>query len=115
MTNSQLTFRSKLRRLGRKLKVHQTPDPDGVIAVLSIARRLVKEHGLYPSEALDKAAEKYAAPIDHGRSFWAAHYALAMTTDPLKLDKIEDIDLLLGLFDEAIQKQGEMNLKARRK
>lgn len=115
--NPQLSLGAKLRRLSRRLGVRRSDDSEGTLATLQIARRLVTE-GMLPNEALNEASDKYAAPIDSSRAFWAAHYALSMagiraghTWDFWN----EEIDVLLPIFDQAIQSQGSMNLKAKKK
>lgn len=110
---------SKLRKLARKLGVKKTDDPEGVMAVLQVGRRLVQDEGYAPSEALLRAANQYAAPIDSGRAFWAAHYALTMAgySEWMAMDAIEqaEIDVLVPIFDAAIRAQGQMNLKVKRR
>lgn len=110
---------SNLRRLARKLGVKRTDDPDGVIATLQVARRLVKDHGYLPVEAVGRASAEFAAPVDDARAFWAAHYALTMAGLRKGLGVVElnhaEIDALLPIFDDAIKAQGEFNLKGRKK
>lgn len=107
-----------LKRLARKLGVRKSDDPEGSIAVLQVARRLVQDHGYTAVHALNESADKYAAPIDPSRAFWAAHYALttAGLRSGLKYSEISDaeIDVLLPIFDQAIQNQGKMNMEAKK-
>lgn len=118
MTNSQLTKPAKLRRLSRKLGAKKTDDKDGVLATLQIARRLIQDEGYAASEALNLAADKYAAPIDKSRAFWAAHYALTRAARDewpiLDLLDAAGVDVLLPILDAAIKHQGEMNMKAKK-
>ncbi|OQW34541.1 MAG: hypothetical protein A4E20_11005 [Nitrospira sp. SG-bin2] len=107
-----------LRQIARKLGGKRTPDPEGAIAVLQIARRLVKDHGFKAIEALNEAAEKYASPIDPAKAFWAAHYTLTTAGARKGYGYFEvceaEIDVLLPIFDAAIQSQGATNLKAKK-
>ena len=61
------------RRLSKKLGVKRSDDPNGVIAVLQVARRLVQDEGFAPTEALNLAANKYAAPIPNNGVFGTHH------------------------------------------
>ena len=81
-----------MKRLARKLGVKPTNDPDGVIAVLEIGKRFVKE-GQDPYEAILSASNDYAAPKDSARAFWAAYHALST----------HNWD-----FEEAVKAQGKM-------
>lgn len=116
--NSQLTRPAKLRRLSRKLGAKKVDDSDGVLATLQIARRLIQDEGYAASEALNLAADKYAAPIDKSRAFWAAHYALTMVSrrywSTMRSFDEAPVDLQLPAFDDAIKHQGEMNMKAKK-
>lgn len=107
------------RQLARKLGVKcYCSDPEGTLSTLQVARRLVKDHGLLPVEALSDAADHYASPIDSNRAFWAAHYALmtAGVRTGLTVFEIREagIDVLLPIFDAAILSQGSFNEKASR-
>lgn len=107
----------KLRRLARKLGVKSSNgDADGTIATLQVGRRLVQDHGFLPFEALFEAAEKYAAPTDPARAFWAAHRALVSAAKRLGLSSSDftwsSVDEALPVFDDAIRAQGEFNAKA---
>jgi hypothetical protein len=92
-------FSRKVKRLSRQLGVKPTVDPDGVIAVLQVARRLVKDTGAGVVEALLDAADRFAAPKDPVIAFWTAHYAYSSS-------KSGDA---VGALEDAADRQGRMN------
>lgn len=112
-----VNMNTKLRRLQRKAGAHAPGDPDGVLATLQIARRLLKERGnkaIYP--ALDEALEK-SDPTDRARAWWTAHRAIVNALpdgfrtlgDYTDLDSttVEDVDAVLL---SAIRNQGMLNV-----
>ena len=96
-------FSLRIRKLSRELGAKPTPDPDGVIAVLQVGRRLIKDNGLPPEEALLQAADLYASPKDPVIAFWTAHYAYASA------DLSTDSSDPLAVMDKAISNQGLVN------
>lgn len=103
-------------RLARKLGVKRSAN-EATLATLQAAKRLVKDEGYSPTEALNLAADKFSAAKDPAKAFWAAHYALSMAgyTQWLTMPQIEEaeIDVLLPIFDAAIKSQGTMNASVR--
>jgi hypothetical protein len=88
---------SRVKRLSKQVGARPVRDTEGVIAVLQIARRLVKDAGKDPVEALTVAADEMASPVDNARAFWAAYRALAGR------------GVGVEAFDEAIKAQGLVN------
>lgn len=103
-------FRSSGKRCG---------DPDGVMAVLQIARRLLSERGdnnVYG--ALDEAID-LAAPRDQSRAWWAAHRRVvdclpaAWRGSNIGLfAESASHDEVLEVLAEAIREQGRANIVA---
>lgn len=109
---------SKLTKLKRTLGVKNTDDPDGVLAVLQIARRLVSEGDSAVYATLDDAIQ-LASPKDHALAWWAAHRALfsSLPSGFRTLGEFTheaDKEDLLKVFDRAINKQGTMNAAVRK-
>jgi hypothetical protein len=60
------------------LGARKSADPDGVIATLEIARRLISENPELTVEgALLEAADKFASPKDPAKAFWTAYHAFS--------------------------------------
>jgi len=103
----------RIQRLKRKLGVKATSDPDGVLASLQIARRLVNEGDTAVYSVMDDAT-RLAAPKDHAIAWWAAHHALTSAL-PADAKSLGDFTIrasheeLVALFDTAIKNQGKMN------
>ena len=91
--NTQLTPRAKLKRAERTLGAKATDDPDGVLAVLQTARRLLAEGGELVKDAWQekqsrgkpnrysvagalRAGVDLAHPRDRGRALHAASSAV---------------------------------------
>lgn len=98
-------FSARIKRLSRKLGAKPTQDPDGVIATLEIARRLINEDpDITPWDALRQAADRYASPKDPVKAFWAAWrvYVNAVANVVDGSDPSEALKL-------AADRQGQMN------
>lgn len=93
MVNSQTTSAAKLKRVERKAGAKATGDPDGVLAVLQTARRLLADGGelckdtwqerrgtkkstIYSALGALRAGVDLAHPLDRSRAAWAAQAAL---------------------------------------
>lgn len=100
------TFSARLRRLSKQTGAKPIADTEGVIAVLQVARRLVKDAGMGPVEALREAADEFASPKDPVRAFWAAYKVFAHH-HPRGLSDV-------GTLDEAIKAQGLVNQLVRK-
>lgn len=110
-------MRNQIQKLRIELGVKPTDDPDGVLALIQIARRLLAEEGsTFVYSALNDAAEM-AYPKDAGRAWWAAHHAL-ISAMPDGYKTLGDYvhggsashEDVLALFDAAIKNQGTMNI-----
>lgn len=107
-----------VKELFKGKQVKRLGDPEGVMAVLQIARRLLKERGdgaVYV--ALDEALD-LAAPKDRARAWWAAH-RMVVRSLPAGTASIGDFeatspssDDVLELMAVAIRKQGVLNIQA---
>lgn len=109
---------NRIQRLRRKLGVKRTDDPDGVLAVLQVSRRLISEGDLAVYSVLMDAV-RMAAPKDDAIAWWAAHYALThqIPTGYRTLGEyccVADQEKLLELFDAAIKNQGTLNVVVRK-
>lgn len=93
-------------------------DPDGTMAVLQIAKRLVtdrEESNLYA--ALDEALDM-AAPKDAARAWWSAHRVIRRSL-PDRFDNILDfscdstvtVEEILEVLEAAILAQGTANIR----
>lgn len=105
-------------KLLTKFRNKRIGDPDGVIAVLQIAKRLLSERGdgnLFA--ALDEALDM-AAPKDMARAWWAAHRVIRMSL-PNGYDNIVsfstsdsvDAGKVMDVLDAAILLQGRANIQ----
>lgn len=110
--------RTAIQKLQRKLGVKPSSDPDGVLAVLQIARRLYSEGDTAIYSVLDDALS-LAAPKDKALAWWAAHRALHscmpeghLTLGSYATDASEQD--VLAWFDAAIKRQGTMNVAVRK-
>lgn len=101
--NRQRSSAAKIKHLSRKLGANPTTDFDGVVAVLSIARRLVKEQGIDEIAALNSAADNYASPKDKTRAFWSAHKAFSNTSGDT-LDRFDEAVAAVGLVNALVKK-----------
>lgn len=114
-------MKERIQKLQKELGVKATDDPDGVIAVLMVARRLLQEDGNnYVYSALNDALPM-AVPKDQGIAWWAAHHALASalpdghkTLGGYVHDGKASHDDVLALFDRAIANQATMNAVVRK-
>jgi hypothetical protein len=101
-----------IRKLKRRLGVKATNDPDGVMAVLQISRRLFSEGDSSVYSVLNESIP-LAAPKDKALAWWAAHHALsANLPTPMSLLEFETTaseEEVLAVFDAAIKNQGTMN------
>lgn len=104
----------KALRRNNVARTKRMGDPDGVMATLQIARRLLSERtdkGVYP--ALDEGLD-LAAPKDRSRAWWAAHRAV-IDALPEGFTTIGDFTMLSGtstddvlaVFDRAILAHGQ--------
>lgn len=106
-----------LQKLRRELGAKPTDDPEGVLAVLQVARRLLAEDGTrFVYSALNDAIPM-AYPKDAGIAWWAAHHALCCalpdghkTLGGYVHDGNASHEEVLALFDTAIKNQGTMNI-----
>lgn len=108
----------RIQRLKRELGVKATNDPDGVMASLQIARRLINDGDTAVYSVMDDAT-RLAAPKDHAIAWWAAHHALisALPTGVKTLGQFSvqsSSEELVALFDTAIKNQGTMNAAIRK-
>ena len=90
--------------MARKVGAKAVRDTDGVIAVLQVARRIVKDAGRDPVEALMVAADDMASPKDNVRAFWAAHYAWTNGVGDTELDRFDDAIRSQGVVNELVRK-----------
>ena len=109
--NPQRTKQAKAKRLERQLGARMTDDPDGVMAVLQTARRLLSDGGelfkdgweeqrprkkptVYSFMGALRRAVDLAHPKDRSRALWAAQHALqgAVEKDPTKDNGIAHVD-----------------------
>lgn len=113
-----VSIKQKLVKLERKFRLKKSDDPEGVMATLLTARRLVSEGaGLGVYAALD-AALTMSAPKDQSHAWWSAHRALngalPAGSPPItvwaKDAGLADIE---ALFDTAIRNQGAFNTAAK--
>ena len=98
MVNKQLTPAAKLKRAGKSLGAKATDDPDGVLAVLQTARRLLADGGdlfkdgwqekqsrgkptKYGVMGALREATNFAHPRDRDRALWAAQHALQVAME----------------------------------
>jgi hypothetical protein len=102
-------FSRKIRSLSRRVGAKRVDDLDGTIAVLQIAKRLVKDESLGVAEALLVAADEFASPKDPVMAFWAAHFAY--TQAKLRMDATDDE---LAVLEAAISAQGKVNQAVRK-
>lgn len=93
-------------------------DPDGILAVLQVSRRLLgerKDKSLYA--VLDEALE-LAAPADPAKAWWAAHRRVArsmppgMSVDDYLRSGSSTHESLMEVLSNAIRAQGLVNLQA---
>lgn len=104
----------RIQKLKRKLGVKATTDPDGVMAVLQISRRLTAEGDTAIYGVMEDALSM-SAPKDDAVAWWAAHHALS-TALPEGYKSLGEFSVrasqeeMLALFDVAIKNQGTMNL-----
>lgn len=98
------TFSARLRRLSKQTGAKPIADTEGVIAVLQVARRLVKDAGMEPVEALREAADNFASPKDPVRAFWAAYFAWSNGSGDTPLDVFDDAIRSQGLVNQAVRK-----------
>lgn len=101
-----MRFHDKLRRVARRNKAVISADPDGLMAALQVTKRLVTEahrddRSLSIIEALGQAVGM-AAPVDDGRTFWAAVRVIVRHTSVEKSS--------LEILSDAIEAQGRTNL-----
>lgn len=112
-----VSIKQKISKLERKFGAKKTDDPDGVMAVLQIAKRLLSERGnkdIYI--ALDEALDM-AVPKDRARTWWGAHRAIVHAL-PDGFLTIGDYTILSGttsddvvrLLERAVLAQGSVNL-----
>lgn len=90
--------------------MQMTGDPEGVMATLQVARRLVAEKQYSATDALKKAADEFAAAKDPARAFWRALYVLGKAS-PVPAAQLDarDVDKVVPWFDAAIALQGAEN------
>ena len=112
-------MKERIQKLKKQLGVKTTDDPDGVMAVLQIARRLISDEGDTAIYAVLDDAIRMAAPRDHAKAWWTAHYALQsqLPTGFQTLGEFStqvSTESLVNLFDAAIRNQGTINLAVKR-
>lgn len=109
------SVKDRVKKLKKQLGVKKTNDPDGVMAVLQIARRLIADEGDMAVYAVLDEAVQMAAPKDDAIAWWAAHYAI-LSQVPYQFKTIGEYSAqaghgnLVALFDAAILAQGKMNI-----
>lgn len=111
-----VSMKKKIRVLERRIRAKKTDDPEGTLATLQSAKRLLAEGaGIGVYTALDAALEM-SVPKDRSRTWWSAHHALNAAlpnqveqtmSEFLAAAQPEEIE---ALFDRAIKAQGELNL-----
>ena len=105
-----MRFHDKLRRAARRNKAVASADPDGLLSALQVTKRLVLEghrsdNNVSIIDALSRAVGM-AAPVDDGRTFWAAVRVIVRHTSPEKSS--------LEILSDAIEAQGKTNLLAQK-
>ena len=111
-----MSLKQKFSRLERKFGAKKTDDPEGVMAVLLVGKRLIGERNdksVYV--ALDEALD-LSAPKDRARAWWAAHRALrhALPAGFTTIGEYAMVDSTttedcVELFTRAILAQGSVN------
>lgn len=113
------SVRDRVKKLKKQLGVKKTDDPDGVMAVLQTARRIIADEGDMAVYAVLDEAVDMAAPKDDAIAWWAAHYAI-LSQVPSQFRTVGDYAVrssqedLVALFDAAILAQGTMNINTMR-
>lgn len=111
----------KVNKLFRNARKKRSGDPDGIMAVLQITRRLLGESGdtaVYT--AMDEAVE-LAAPKDSTRAWWGAHREIVAAMPPgyttigeFIAHKHTSHDEVLQVLDKACQELGRRNAEAKK-
>ncbi|WP_141564277.1 hypothetical protein [Mycolicibacterium palauense] len=98
-------YPATLRRVAKRHNGVITSDPDGLLAALNIAKRLMVEEKLSFLQALDKALPR-AGAVDEERTWWSAYKAVARHIPNGSDASSESV---LAILADTIRDQGTIN------